>query len=309
MNCIISGITGLIGSRFFELYGDKFDKIYQLGRSRANIGAEWIEYDLSVGDPIVLPEIDVFFHFAGQTSVYSASKNILNDLNLNVVSLIQILQALKNNTKKPFVVAASTASEYGYTDSSVPISETYSSNPITFYDISKLAAENYLLQFVREGWVNGCALRLANVYGGSKKGQNSDRGVIDKVFQKALAGETIHFFGSGEFIRDYIHVDDVVSAFYLAWLNRECVNGEYFNIGTEEGTTIKEAFCLMAKLAEEVTGKDVKVTSIEAPRGKSSIEYRSYISSIEKFVSCSGWKPVFNLETGIRHSYEKFFNE
>lgn len=308
MICIISGITGLIGSRFYELYGDRFAKVYQLGRSRANVDAEWIEYDLSIGGPIELPEADVFFHFAGQTSVFSARENILHDLNLNVVSLIEILKALKSNSKKTFVAIAGTATEFGYTNSSMPISESHCSNPITFYDISKVAAEHYLLQFVRERWLDGCALRLANVYGGSREGQNSDRGVVDKVFQKALAGETINIFGSGEFLRDYVHIDDVVSAFYLAWLNRESVNGECFNIGTGVGTTVKDAFHLMAKLAEEVTGKEVDVILIEPPDTLSRIEYRSYISNIEKFFSCSGWKPVFRLESGIRYSYRKLFN-
>jgi nucleoside-diphosphate-sugar epimerase len=308
MNCVISGITGLIGSRFYELYGDKFEKIYQLGRSRANLDAEWIEYDFSIGGPITLPDVDVFFHFAGQTSVYSARENILNDLNLNVVSLIEVLNALKNKDRKPFVVIAGTASEFGYTDSATPIDESTCSNPITFYDISKLAAEHYLLQYVREGWLDGCALRLANVYGGNREGQNSDRGVIDKVFQKALAGQTINIFGSGEFLRDYVHIDDVASAFYLAWLNREYVNGDYFNIGTGVGTTLKEAFYLMARLAEEVTGREVNVISVEPPDSLSKIEYRSYVSCIEKFVSTSGWKPIYDLESGIRYSYERLFN-
>jgi len=308
MNCIISGISGLIGSRFYELYRNKFEKIYQLGRVRADVDAEWIEYDLSTGGPIVLPETDVFFHFAGQTSSYSAKENVLNDLNINVVSLVEILNALKNIDKRPFVVMAGTVSEFGYTNSSVPISESYCSNPITFYDISKLAAEHYLLQFVREGWLDGCALRLANVYGGNREGQNSDRGVVDKVFQKALEGESLNIFGSGEFLRDYVHIDDVVSAFYLAWLNREHVNGEFFNIGTGVGTTVKEAFYLMARLAKEVTGREVNVISVEPPDGLSKIEYRSYVSCIQKFVSTSGWKPIYDLESGIRYSYKRLFN-
>jgi nucleoside-diphosphate-sugar epimerase len=309
MNCIISGITGLIGSRFYELYGDNFQKIYQLGRSRANVNLEWIEYDLSVGGHVEIPEVDVFFHFAGQTSFHLARENITCDLNVNLSSFIDILMALKNNGKKPFVVLAGTASEYGYTNASKPIDERFCSNPITFYDINKLAAEQYLLQFVREGWVRGCALRLCNVYGGTKEGQNVDRGIIDKVFQRALKNEPISIFGSGDYLRDYIHIDDVASAFYSSWEHRDKVDGECFNIGTGTGVTLKDAFHLVVRLAEEVSGQTIEISEVEPPPEMSLIEFRSFVADNKKFSVATGWSPRYSLEEGIRYSYGKFFEK
>ena len=132
MKAIITGASGLIGSRFYELYNEKFEKIYQLGRSRADIDAEWIKYDLSAGGELTLPDVDVLFHFAGQTSVYHARENILNDLNVNVVGFIYVLEALKNNGNKPFVVFAGTATEVGFTDERKSIKEQRCNNPITF---------------------------------------------------------------------------------------------------------------------------------------------------------------------------------
>jgi len=307
MNCIITGVNGLIGSRFFELYHSSFAKIYQLGRTRADIDAEWIEYDFLSGLSLELPEVDVLFHFAGQTSVYHAREDVLGDLSINVMGFIRILEALRCNRNKAFVVLAGTATEVGFTDMQKPINEKYCNHPITFYDISKLAAENYLLQYTREGWVKGCALRLCNVYGGSREGQNSDRGIIDKIFQRAINGKAVNIFGSGNYLRDYIYIDDVVSAFYLAWKKRDCVNGKFFNLGTGVGVTLKEAFHLVARLAEEVTGNKVDVTSAEPPDGLSQIEYRSFVADIDKIVAATDWKPRYSLESGIRHSYHKLF--
>jgi len=308
MNAIITGAGGLIGSRFFELYGDKFKKIYQLGRTRARVDAEWIEYDLSSGRSLSLPSVDALFHFAGQTSVHHSKEDVLNDLSTNVIGMIQVLDALRNNGNKPFVLLAGTATEVGYSDEREPIDECYCNNPITFYDISKLTAESYLLQYVREGWIDGCALRLCNVFGGTRAGQNSDRGIIDKIFQRALKGESVNIYGSGEYLRDYIHLDDVMAAFYLALENRDQVNGQYFNLGTGVGTTIKEAFSLVATLAEEVSGKKVIVSSVDLPDGLSKIEYRSFVADNRKFVSATNWKPQYTLESGIRYSYRKLFS-
>ena len=308
MKAIVTGAGGLIGSRFIELYGEEFEKIYQLGRTRASIDAEWIDYDLESDQPVDLPVVDVLFHFAGQTSIYQAKDDVFYDLKTNVLGLLHILEALRQSDNNPFVVLAGTATEVGFTDTSTPIDESYCNRPITFYDISKQAGENYLLQYVKEGWISGCSLRLCNVYGGSKNGQNTDRGIIDKIFQKAIAGDPIRIFGDGDYLRDYIHIDDVVSAFFLAWENRNQVNGKYFNIGTGRGVSLKDAFHLIARIAEEVNGRKVEVSSVNPPADLSQIEFRSFVADNTRFVEATGWNSKYELEQGIRFSYGKYFN-
>ena len=86
----------------------------------------------------------------------------------------------------PFVVYAGTATEVGLTSNELKVDESYCDRPITFYDISKLTAENYLLQFVREGWLKGCSLRLCNVYGGMKNRKNIERGTYSKFHDKYI---------------------------------------------------------------------------------------------------------------------------
>lgn len=302
MKAIVTGATGLIGARFIELYGSSFDELYQLGRTKASIQAEWIEYDFSSGLPVDLPEVDVIFHFAGQTSAYISRDNVLNDLNINLIGFVRLLETARKMKRPPFVIYAGTSTQVGFTDTSEPQSEKNCNNPVTFYDASKLAAENYLLQYVREGWLRGCSLRLCNVYGGTKEGQNSDRGIIDKVYQKAFNGESISIFG-GDYIRDYIHIDDVVSAFYLSWKHRNRVNGEYFNIGTGTAFTLKDAFHLVVRLAEEASGRVIKILNLEPPPEMSLIEFRSYVADNTKFRKATGWNPQYSLEEGIRASY------
>lgn len=309
MKAIVTGASGLIGARFVELFGSSFEELYQLGRSQAEINAGWIEYNLSSGLPLNLPEVDAIFHFAGQTSAYTSRGDVFGDLGTNLTGFVRLLEAASKQKRPPFVVLAGTATQMGFTDAKEGVSESPCNNPMTFYDISKLAAENYLLQFVREGWLRGCSLRLCNVYGGTRAGQNNDRGVIDKVFQRAIQGEPVSIFGSGEYLRDYIHIDDVVTAFYSSWKHCEQVDGRFFNIGTGTGVTLKDAFHLVVKLANQASGRAVKLSQVEPPQDLSLIELRSFIADNTKFREATGWAPKYSLEEGIRFSYRNFFNE
>lgn len=307
MRAIVTGASGLLGAEFCKKYCGSFDKIYQLGRTKANVNAEWINYDLSKGGKLILPQVDVVFHFAGQTSIAFAKENIEDDLNINVTGLLKIINALKKNNKpnkKTFLIIAGTATQIGYTSKEDEVDENFADNPITFYDISKSMAERYLLQSIYEGWIDGCAMRICNVYGGIKEGQKKDRGVIDKIFQDALNGKNINFYGSGECIRDYIYIEDVVSAFYYAWLNRGFVNGKYFYLGTGIGVSLKDAFTLVAKIAQDITGVSVDVSSVDPPNNISKIEFRSFVANNKKLIQATNWKPKFDLESGIKHSYK-----
>jgi len=141
-----------------------------------------------------------------------------------------------------------------------------------------------------------------------KNGQNVERGVIDKVFQQSLNGEPIQLFGDGSYVRDYIHLDDVVDAFYLAALKQETVNGEFFYIGSGNGITLKDAFDCVAKLAESVTGKLVERLYIEPPPYLSSIEFRSFVADHSAFKMATGWAPKYStLDSGIKYSYSHLF--
>lgn len=304
---IVTGGNGLIGSNFIKKYSDRFEMLYQLGRTRASNQLNFIYYDLESGASVELPSIDVIFHFAAQTSTHEARVDIFKDLHTNVSGFLRLLESAKQQDNPVFVVLASTATQYGYTNSDKPSGEDIRENPASFYDISKLASEHYLLQYIREGWINGCSLRLSNVFGCHEKGQNVDRGIIDKVFQRALRGDDVSVFGTGNYIRDYVHVDDVVSAFFAAWENRQAVNGQFFNIGSGQGVHLKDAFNIVVELAAEITGRSVGVSHVEWPEKVEEIDLRSFVSDSKKFIRATGWHPRFSLEQGIRHSYQREF--
>jgi nucleoside-diphosphate-sugar epimerase len=313
MNILITGATGLIGTAITEKLIGKGHKIIGLSRSIKDDTdfIKWIQHDL-YEDPISslnLPKkIDVVYHLAGQTSAYVAKDDPIADLNINAIGFMNLLEYFKSVQECPFVALAGTATVVGLVDV-LPINEQTRDNPITFYDLSKLTAEIYLKQYIREGWVKGCTLRLANVFGRSQKGQKQDRGIIDKIFRRALAKDDITIFGDGECIRDYIFIDDVASAFIRSAEYSDATNGLTFYIGSGEGLSLKKAFQKVIALAEKVSGTQVNCEHVEPPEDLSDIEFRNAVIDSSLFTNATGWKPGYNFESGLKAAYQSYLSE
>jgi nucleoside-diphosphate-sugar epimerase len=220
------------------------------------------------------------------------------DLQANVISFLRLLDYVRTQERRPFVVLTGTVTEVGLTDV-LPIREDMIDRPITFYDVSKLSAELYLQQYVREGWVEGCTLRLANVYGGIRSGQQRDRGILDRIFAKASAGEAVTVFGDGDNLRDYVYIDDVVSALVAAPAHPRTTSGRTFNIGTGHGRSLKDAFTTVARLADS----NARIEHVVPPAGLSPIESRNAIIDSSAFSAATGWKPAFTFDEGLRAAY------
>ena len=313
MNILITGASGLIGTAIIEKLQGQDHKIYAISRSnkKSNGNINWIKHDLyndSVSSLILPKKIDVVFHLSGQTSIYDARKNPIFDLNANVLGFLNLLEYFKSQRQKPFVVLAGTATEAGIVDL-LPINEKTQDRPITFYDLSKLTAEMYLKQYIREGWARGCILRLANVYGRSQKQQLEDRGIVDKIFRRALAKKNITVFGDGNYIRDYVFIDDVVMAFILSEQFSDKTNGLTFYIGSGEGIALKDAFQAIIYLAAKLTGKTVSCEHVKPPDNLSEIEFRDAIIDSSAFTNLTGWKPRYSFTEGLDIAYKNYFDK
>ena len=308
MNILVTGASGLVGTALVEhLREQGHDLICQSRQAHEDQpGIRWIKHDLidDSWEQCSLPDIDVVYHLAGQTSTYNARQNPISDCSANVLAFLKLLEYFRKLGQQPFVVLAGTATEVGMVDQ-LPINEDVPDNPITFYDISKLTAERYLKQYVREGFAKGCSLRLCNVYGRSQSGQQRDRGILDKVFQRALSGEDITVYGDGNYLRDYIFIDDVVSAMILAPLHVERTNGHEYYIGTGHGIYLKDAFLKVAAMVEKFTGVTVRQRCLPPPEGLSEIEFRNAVVDSSAFTQATGWMPKHDFNSGIEAAYRE----
>ena len=202
----------------------------------------------------LLPDIDIVFHFAAQTSVIVAEQSPLTLIwKLTWYPFCTFWKPVAKKGMCPTILFSGTVTEVGL-QKSLPVNENQPDSPITMYDLHKWVAENYLRYYMGKGIVRGAVLRSANVYGPGPKSSNADRGVLNMMIYKALHGEALTIYGDGNYLRDYIYIEDVVHAFLDATVEIERVNGQYFVIGSGQRHTIAEAINCVADRVELKTG-------------------------------------------------------
>lgn len=251
---------------------------------------------------------DIIFHFAAQTSSRFANENPVGDLEANLLPVVRLIEACHNSRFRPGIVFSGTVTEVGVTNT-WPVNEAFKDQPVTVYDINKLAAEKYLQYYSSQMGGKSAILRLANLYGPGPTNSSSDRGILNLMVKKALKGESLTIYGEGAFMRDYIYIDDVVKAFLMAGANIDVLNGNYYVIGSGIGHTIKE---MVNSIGEEVRsrrGNMVSVIHVPEPDNLSSIEFRNFVADSSAFKSKTGWQAEISLREGIGRTIEYFLRE
>lgn len=302
---LVTGASGFIATNLIYALKNVNCTIIRLSRSQlipVNSKTNFIDLmgDVSTAEiwEEVLNDVDIIYHLAAQTSAYVATENPLGDFKSNVLPMLNLLEVCKKRSMKPSIIFSGTVTEVGM-PVSLPVNETHVDQPITIYDLHKLMAENYLKFYSKLEGICGTTIRLSNVYGPGPKSSSSDRSVINFMMQKALLGEPITVYGKGDCLRDYVYIEDVVTAFLKAAVNIEQLKGKHFVLGSGEGYTITQAFNLVADRIAVKTGKRVPVKHIEPPIFQLLIEERNFVADTGKFSSTAGWEARYSLKEGI----------
>lgn len=312
---LMTGGAGYLASNLVGLLREMDCCITRLGRPSTRfapvIGKASIQdaqgdiRDHAIWEPLLV-NADIIFHFAAQTSVYVADENPIADLEVNVLPILYLLETCRQKGLQPTVIFSGTVTECGI-PTRLPVDENHPDYPVTIYDLHKLMAEGYLKQYTAQAVVRGAVLRLANVYGPGPKSSSADRGVLNLMIQKALKGETLTIYGDGNYMRDYVYVEDVAHAFLEAGAKMDRVNGRHFVIGSGQGHTIAEAVNLVAERVALKTGQRVPVIHVEPPAALSQIETRNFVADTTSFSYATGWKARVSLVEGIDRTIDYLF--
>lgn len=298
----VIGASGYIGSKLVNKLTDSGCNVIRSSRrdTITNGDSEFVMAELDSLDfwLNIVEKSDVIIHLAGNTSINVANDNPALDLNSSVVPIYRLIEACKILRKRPRVVFASTVTAYGFTDN-LPVSEATAENPESFYDLHKFFVERQLVLATKLNICDGVSLRLANVYGPSSANSSAnDRGILNKIIGLALAGDTVSLYGGGNYIRDYIYIDDVVDAFILASISSKSA-GEVFNVGSGVGTSVRDAFNAVTQEVYRQTNKIIEMKDVPWPENSPKIDMRNFTASIKKAHTCLGWSPKVSLQTGI----------
>ena len=235
MKFVVTGGAGFVGNNLVKLLvknGHQVTVIDNLHKGKKeNLDKvidkiEFLNLDIKDYDSMEknMQDVDGVFHQAALTVVQDSFKIPEEYHNVNVKGTENIFKiAQKNNFK---VVYASSSSVYGHQEN-VPILENYEKKPINPYGQTKLDDEELAKKYGKQG-VKIIGLRYFNIFG---KGQTLEyAGVITKFLDRIKERKAPIIFGSGSQIRDFIHVEDVANANYLAM--KSDVSNSHVNIGT-----------------------------------------------------------------------------
>ena len=205
-------------------------------------------------------------------------KQLATDVNFN-----QIKNIVDNLSKDQKILYPNTNSGYGSRTNKGEVDETNSLTPISHYGITKCNAEDYIMNNS-----NGITFRLATVFGVSSR-MRLDL-LVNEFVYKLLTDKYITLF-EHEFVRNFIHIQDVSSAFEFMIENYDKYQGEIFNVGLSDTNINKK------ELVERIQ-KQISNTSITYSDYFEDPDKRNYVVSNEK-IEATGWKPQYSLDDGI----------
>ena len=163
--------------------------------------------------------------------------------------------------------------------------------PTSVYGSTKLAQENVVASWCRALGVEPLMVRLQNVYGPGQSLTNPYTGIVSLFARLAKAGEVIPVYEDGRIIRDFVFIDDVVSAL-LATLLRSPATVDPWDIGSGEATSI-------IRLAELVA----EVYAAPAPRVTGQYrngDVRAASCDIGAATAALAWRPQVKVDEGVR---------
>ncbi len=199
---------------------------------------------------------------------YHVFDDTLLDINTNLVTLIKVLDNARNKFNSDFTFNfVSSWFVYGNTD--MPATENSICNPKGFYSITKKTAEDLLISYCETFGIKYRIMRLCNVLGNTDEKVSAKKNALQFLIQKLKNNEDIELYDSGNFYRDYMHVDDVVSAINLV-INKGNTN-EIFNIGFGEPVLFK----LIIDYAKDKINSKSNIIAIPPKEFHSKIQVKS----------------------------------
>lgn len=299
MKVLVTGGAGFIGSHVVDKLIQENCQVVILDNLSTGLqdnlhqSAAFVKMDIrsnQVLELFITEKFDYVIHLAAQTMVHKSLEMPDYDCDVNISGTVNLLEACrKTNVKR--IVFSSTAAVYGNVES-LPVMEVSPTAPTSFYGLSKLTCENYLVLYQQIYGLEYVALRYANVYG-ERQGDGGEGGVISIFTRKIYHGEPVLIFGDGEQTRDFIYVGDIASANYQSLVSFNANN--VYNISTQTETSVNVLIEHMGKVAGKAVTKEYR-------ESRDGDIYKSSLSNVNAKQNLN-WQPCMPLLDGLVKTY------
>lgn len=236
--------------------------------------------------------VDIVFHEAAIASVPKSVEDPVGTNGPNLTGTLTVLEAARKAGVKRLLYAASSAA-YG-DDPEQPKRETMLPAPLSPYAVQKVAGEHYLASYTRVYGLETVALRYFNIFGPRQDPTSQYSGVLARFISQMLAGQTPTIFGDGSTSRDFVYIDNVVSANLMAAKASSAVAGKVFNVATGKRTTLLEAY----EEIKRITGYTGTVKHLPEREG----DIKHSLADISLAEQTFGYKVVAEFAAGLEQT-------
>ena len=239
-------------------------------------------------------EVDTVFHLAAQTIVGVANRNPVGTFETNVQGTWALLEACRRSPLVRQILMASSDKAYGAHEN-LPYDEDTPLQGRHPYDVSKSCADLICQTYAHTYGTPVAITRCGNFYGGGDLNWNR---IVPGTIRSVLKGERPVVRSDGKSIRDYLYVEDGVSAYVTlaqALAGRRELIGQAFNFGHNTQVTVLEVVEKVLRLA----GRDDLAPDV---RGEATNEIPHQYLDPTKASRLLGWQPNFSLDKGLERS-------
>lgn len=292
-NIAIVGGRGYIGQALYDHLAERGVRCWIVGRQSAVELGQTASAEYRSSSPSLEKSISgatTVVHLATVTTPAIGAVDPNLDVE-NIKFTLSLLDACLKEKVRYLIFASSGGTVYG--EASVPIDEQHPTNPMCSYAIAKVACEGYLRLFASISATMVTILRLSNPYGGRqiKKG---GQGVISYLATQIAKNQEVSLFGNT--VRDYIYIEDVVSAFSSAIEHPG--KFEIYNISTGMGTCLVD----LSQIVARILNKDAHLVVGELR----PFDLNYNVLKNEKAKSMLMWSPRYQLGDGLQAYLEAF---
>lgn len=304
MRCLITGITGFVGSHLAEYILNlnnrhEISGICRWRSPRDNLESIYNKINLFEADLGDLGSLircieatrpDAIFHLGAQSYVLTSFNSPIHTLWTNVIGTTNLLEAVRITKINPVIHICSSSEVYGQvTKEDIPIKETCPFRPASPYAVSKVGEDMIALQYWLSYGLKTIRTRMFT-HTGPRRG---DVFAMSSFAKQVAAGELglinpVIRVGNLDSVRTFCDVRDATRAYWI--LANSCKPGEVYNIGGNRTMTIGEALNILLSFSK------IKFEIKVEPKLLRPSDVTLQIPCIDKFRNETGWEPEISLE-------------
>lgn len=263
----IFGGTGYIGSKFREIYPEKGILIDRESR---------------------IPETKNILYLISTTTNQNIFKNLHIDIDTNLNLLMEVLSNCKNND----IIFNFASSCFVYGNDIIDAKESDCRNPTGFYSITKSCAEQMIISFCNTFDVKYRIFRIGNVYGLDPT-IGPGKNVLGYMISLLKSNSDIKLYEGGNFLKDYIFVDDVCKSINFL-IDKGEIN-QIYNIASGQSRSFKDIILC----AKNILGSKSKILDIEIPKEQKYLQIKNMTLNVDK-INSLGFKCEVDFDSGLK---------